>query len=161
MLPGLLIALAVAWGDMSFADCQRSMARIIDAGFSNYPYQVWFQGHWGFQYYMEKHGARPLDYKNSLIGAEDIIVIPKTNTGQVKLPSDRFTFAEKLECRPLSWVSTMSKKNRACYYSITNTGTKLYLPFAFGDVDPEEYYLFIVGKIPRPKAFLLNHHVRF
>ncbi len=154
LIPGVLITLIVSWGDASFANCQRSIAQNLNSGFKNYQGNLWFQGHWGFQYYMQLYEAKPLDYKNSLIGIGDIIVIPKTNTGQLNLPPDKFTFVKRLECDPFQFAGTMSKDNRACFYSNTNTGKKLYLPFAFGDIEPEEYFIFIVGKFKDPEKFI-------
>ncbi len=154
LIPAALIAMAVSWSDTSFANCQRSVAQQIHVGLKDYPHNVWFQGHWGFQYYMQRHEAKALDFKNSLIGIGDIIIIPRTNTGQKRLPPDKFTFVKKLECDLLKLVGTMSKKNRACFYSNTNTGSKLFLPFAFGNIELEEYYVFIVGKFKDPEKFI-------
>lgn len=152
LIPGAFIALAVSWGDASLANCQRSIAQNIHSHLKDYQYNVWFQGHWGFQYYMQLYNLKSLDYRNSLIGIGDIIIIPKTNTGQLKLPLDQFTFVKKLECDPLKWAGTMSKKNSAGFYS--DTKGKLFLPFVFGDIEAEEYYVFIVGKFKNPEQYI-------
>ena len=154
LIPGIAVAFLVAWGDASYADCQRKMARYFHSGLQNYKYDVWFQGHWGFQYYMQEYGFRPLDYENSMVGSGDLIIIPKTNTGQVQLPLEKFTFLKKLDCLPLKWVSTLSSEKKAGFYS--DTKTKLFLPFAFGEIAVEEYYVFIVDKIKDPEIFVRN-----
>ena len=43
---------------------KKKAANEIMAVYKNEKRQVWFQGHWGFQYYMESLGAIPLDYGN-------------------------------------------------------------------------------------------------
>lgn len=149
LVPGAVIALAVSWGDASFAGCQREMAQYFYSGLKDYKYPVWFQGHWGFQYYMQQQHFKSLDYKNSLVGTGDIVIIPKTNTGQLRLPLDKFTFAKKLECEPLKWAGTTSSKNKAGFYS--DTRAKLFLPFVFAEIEAEEYYVFLVGKFKEPE----------
>jgi hypothetical protein len=66
-----------------------------------------------------------------------------------------------VKCDPLQRIGTMSKKNRACFYSNTNTGSKLFLPFGFGDIESEEYYVFIVGKFKNPEKYIkkLNGYI--
>jgi len=152
LIPGLLIALLVSVGDTSFASCQRSIAQNVNFGLKNFQYNVWFQGHWGFQYYMQLYGAKPIDFKNSQIGVGDIIITPKTNTGQHVLPLDKFTFVKKLKCEPIKWTATLSKKYSTCFYS--DTKGKLFLPYVFGSIESEDFYVFIVGKFKNPEQYI-------
>ena len=39
---------------------------------------LWFQGHWGFQYYAQEIGAKPLDVTRSVVDNGDVLVVPKS-----------------------------------------------------------------------------------
>ena len=94
LIPAALIALSATWADVTLANSQRTAAREITSEFNNYPHTIWFQGHWGFQYYMQSIGAKPLDYKNSLIKDGDIVVVPLNNYS-LNLPNKKFYLTGK------------------------------------------------------------------
>jgi hypothetical protein len=51
------VSMAVAWADASVADGARSAASEIAGKYAATGKTLWFQGHWGFQYYLGR-GAR-------------------------------------------------------------------------------------------------------
>ncbi|RKZ12859.1 hypothetical protein DRQ53_14200, partial [bacterium] len=53
LVPAGLVAILVAASDAATADAQRSAATRLTAAHQNEQGTLWFQGHWGFQYYME------------------------------------------------------------------------------------------------------------
>jgi len=141
LIPAALIALSVTWADASLANCQRSAARMIHAEFNDYPRTLWFQGHWGFQYYMESLGGKALDFNNSLLQKGDIIVVPVNNTNIRPLRREICVFAGKRQLMPCRWLGTMQTRLGAGFYADV-WGP---LPFAVGAVPPEEYLFFLVG----------------
>ncbi len=145
LIPAALIALSVTWADASFANCQRSAARSIHDDFSAYPHTIWFQGHWGFQYYMESHGAKAIDFNTSDIKPGDIIIIPITNTNTRMLPENQFHFVGKHNFIPCSWIGTMSGKYAGFYSNIFGP-----LPFYVGNIEPEVYLMFLAGNFNNP-----------
>jgi len=52
------VSLWLTWADTELANSARTAATLIEQKTRNQPGQVWFLGHWGFQYYMESFGAR-------------------------------------------------------------------------------------------------------
>jgi len=66
--PALALSLLVAWADFSFANLYREEAiqarRMVFSPLEQSPMSpdrwVWFTGHWGWQYYLEKEGGIPL-----------------------------------------------------------------------------------------------------
>lgn len=134
------MALSVCWADYTLAGTAKEAAKTIHQAYKNRPNVVWFQGHWGFQYYMELYGGRALDLKVSrpLIG--DIIVLPGNNSNLVPLPKDRTSLVKIFEFIPCLWLSTMNKSVGAGFYS-NLLGP---LPFALGRVPVEKYYVFVV-----------------
>jgi len=55
-------SLSIAWGDATLANSGRSVASLIHRQTQNQAASVLFEGHWGFQYYMQLFGARPVEY---------------------------------------------------------------------------------------------------
>ena len=103
-------------------------------------YVVEFQGHWGFQYYMQLFGARPLETGGYGSQPGDLIVIPKNNVNIFPI-SLQTTEEDCIDVDLHSWATTMSKEVGAGFY-FSGWGP---LPFALGPVPPERYYLLKVA----------------
>jgi hypothetical protein len=142
------LSVAVAWADTAFANTARSGAASIHARLSDPARTIWFQGHWGFQYYMEKLGAKPLDQKNGSLAMDatrtpwslvpgDVVVIPVTNTNFFSIPKEWVTMREVIDLPSSGWLSTMHSQVGASFYS----DVKGPLPFAFGAVSPEQFLI--------------------
>jgi hypothetical protein len=121
--------------------------------------RIWFEGHWGFQYYMEQRGAKPLYLNRSIVDASsaspwalapgDVIVIPGTNTNITPIPNDWYTFRKFVYLPSTGWLATMNIPTGAGFYS-DEFGA---LPFAFGRVDPEQFILLDVRQpAPQPRS---------
>ncbi|MBN2456012.1 MAG: glycosyltransferase family 39 protein [Sedimentisphaerales bacterium] len=135
-----IIALSVCWADYTLAGTAREAAKTICETYKNRrPTTLWFMGHWGFQHYMEAYKARALDRKIPWPAAGDIIVIPENNTGQMPMPEGRTSMVQVFEFVPCRWLSTMSNSLGAGFYADA-WGP---LPFAFGRVPVEKYYIFV------------------
>ena len=140
VLPWILSSLAafsVAYADCQFANSQRTAAYIIHQKFSTSG-TMWFQGHWGFQYYMERLGAKPLGYKGSISAMNDIVVIPKNNTVIKALPND--SKAKRITVSSSKWLSTMNNYCGTAFHS------DLWgpIPYGFGLTAPEIYDILTV-----------------
>ncbi|MEW6348302.1 MAG: glycosyltransferase family 39 protein [Thermodesulfobacteriota bacterium] len=145
LVPAALVALTVGWADYTLADCQRSAVRRLQTHFTASDHGVWFEGHWGFQYYMQRVGFRPLDFRKTDLNPGDTVIIPTNNSYPVPLPFDAARLTRTVRVRPLGWLSTMQAPLGAGFYS-DDLGP---LPYAFGTVGPEEY---LVCTITRPLA---------
>ncbi len=133
-----VLGLVVTAADTSLANAQRRAAGQIMAAFRGE--RVWFQGHWGFQYYMERLGGLAVDYAKSRLRPNDLLVIPRNNTN-IKLPAAGFRAVKRFSIQPMNWVTTMEAPpppNRAGFYSDIWGA----LPYGFGPVTPEEYFIF-------------------
>lgn len=138
---GALLALAVAWGDYRLADSARSAARAVAARPRGPGSILWFQGHWGFQYYLQEAGGRPLDRRVSRVGPGDVVVIPANNTNLFPIPREAVQGWEVLEFPVAGPAATMSGPAGAGYYSDV-WGP---LPFALGPAPPERYLVYAIG----------------
>jgi 4-amino-4-deoxy-L-arabinose transferase-like glycosyltransferase len=146
LIPAACLALTVTWADFSLATCQRRAVSAISGELRGYPGTVWFQGHWGFQYYMELDGARAVDFSRPAIQEDDVVVVPSNNANLADLAPQWFHPVAKHRCVPISWLGLMQKRLGAGFYS-DRWGP---LPFAFGHVDPDEYTVFIAGPFANP-----------
>jgi hypothetical protein len=135
------VALAVAWGDATLANTTRSAAAEIYGRYATSHPNLWFEGHWGFQYYMEEHGAKPIDIRAPLAAAGDVVVMPLNNSNLYEIPARFVQRSETLEWKPRSFTTTVSSAVGAGFYSDTFGP----LPFAFGRAPAERYDIFTLG----------------
>ena len=133
----LAIALYLAWADYRLAEAARQMAVVISREFSGAK-RLWFQGHWGFQYYMEKLGAKPLNRQNLQLLSGDTVAVPLGNSFLFPLPAEQVSLVRTYESLPTKWVALMNHAVGAGYYS-DGWGP---LPFVFGPAVSEKYLVF-------------------
>jgi 4-amino-4-deoxy-L-arabinose transferase-like glycosyltransferase len=134
LMIGALLGLSVCWGDYRIAGTDRGAAeRILNLPRSNRT--IWFQGHWGFQHYMEEGGAKAIDVRTSKIAPGDIIIVPGNNTNTFPIDPTIADHVGYIELPSSPWVTTRSSDHTAGFYS------HLFglLPFVFESVPPERY----------------------
>jgi hypothetical protein len=133
-----LLSLLVTLADYQLANSARAAATTIREKFSGSSSRtIWFQGHWGFQYYAEGNGLRAFDSIRSQASSGDLIVLPFNNTNLSFIPPDQAERLTIIEMPVFPVLATMSGTVGAGFY------TELLgpLPFAFGAVPPEKYYI--------------------
>lgn len=79
-----VLSVYIASADAEMANSARLAATSIPKEIQNRPGRVIFQGHWGFQYYMELLGFTPLEVATYQPQAEDLMVIPMNNTNTLE-----------------------------------------------------------------------------
>lgn len=143
-------ALWVAAGDAALAGTARTMANKIRKDTVNDVRGVRFEGHWGFQYYMELVGARPLEEGADDLIPGDLVVVPEYNTSIFKVPRKTIEgYVVNLEVSPS--VTTMNPDAGAGFY-FSGWGP---LPFAIGPVPNQRYYIARVMQ-PSPQGVISN-----
>jgi hypothetical protein len=151
LVPAALMSLAVTYADYCTAKANRIAAEQIAREWSSPPGRpLWFQGHWGFQYYIQAAGARPWDFEGSAGRPGDLLVIPFNNCLTLP-PNDFATEVGRLDVEACTWAATMYPYVGAGYYASSFDWRPL--PFAFTVVPPEHYFIFQVTKdqVPLPK----------
>lgn len=158
LLPAAGLALAVTLADYRMAGSARAAAVQLRREYTHFPGPVWFEGHWGFQYYMQKLGARVVDFKNFPGNSPPYVMfIPRNSTYVLTLDphqpygilDDNIARIEKVSFATLPWAATMHPAMDAGFYSCS-LGQDL--PFAFGPAPPEEYYVIVGRARRRPSA---------
>ena len=133
-----LLSLAVTVADFQLASSARAAATEIRSRFGDSAdTTIWFEGHWGFQYYAERNGLRAIDLVHPAVRHGDLIVVPRNNTNLTPLPQETVEHVTTLEMATCPWLATMSDSVGAGFY-MDILGP---LPFAFGVVPAEKYYI--------------------
>jgi 4-amino-4-deoxy-L-arabinose transferase-like glycosyltransferase len=140
LIPAAVAALLVCRADYTWANTARSAAASIHKSFENSSQTIWFEGHWGFQYYMEAAGGKAIDFEHPQVTHNDIVIIPQNNTNIKYLPPETVYQQEVLQFAPYQKVAVMNMQMGAGFYS-DMFGP---IPFVVGPVGPEEYYIYIV-----------------
>ena len=133
-----LLALCVAQSDCQLAIAVRRGAQeaVARHGASRSP--LWFEGHWGFQYYMEKYGATAVDFKRSAPRPGDILAVPLNNTDTSEPAPENVARREIVTVPGAAWLTTWHAAVGAGFYASV-LGP---LPFAFGKVPPEGLFIY-------------------
>jgi 4-amino-4-deoxy-L-arabinose transferase-like glycosyltransferase len=131
------LSLAVAWADAGLAETARTGARLIQEKHAASANNAWFQGHWGFQYYMQQRGARPVDVRNLRFAPGDIVAVPATNPEAIAM-GPQWSALEPIDVPMCGWLATMNRGVGAGFYA-DQWGP---LPFAFGAVPAERFSIF-------------------
>ncbi len=140
LIPAACVALAVTWADFRLANCQRAVANEIFSSTKDSGGTLLFEGHWGFQYYMELLGGKAMDYEKYSPKVGDLIVV-LTNNSNVRLPDkDKVALVKKWKCTPCPVLASMDLSVGAGFDS-DFFGP---LPYAIGRVGPGEYLLLSV-----------------
>ena len=134
----------VALGDAEWANAARQAAVLIRERNGNETGVVWFQGHWGFQYYMQKLGMHPLDFHQSTLNPGDLLVTWSQSQFRAHLgdapPQEFVASDELLEVKLRQPVITMGWGVAGFYTSYEGL-----LPFAFRTAPPEQYRLYRIA----------------
>jgi len=135
-IPAICLSLLTVQGDFVLANSARDAAAKISSEYDHGAGKLWFQGHWGFQYYMELKGGEPSERNNLNLLPGDIVVIPQNNNYTFSLPEHISRKMIDIKEIPLkAVVSTMNKEAGSGFYS------HLWgpLPFVLGRIPMERY----------------------
>lgn len=136
----LTISIMVTNADMSLANSARTAAQTIHEATKTYSGNKWYEGHWGFEYYLgDAGGFRALDYEKPNLKKGDIVVIPSNNTHTKPLFKHLATVKNIYTFEVTNLFSTMNVGTGAGFYADV-AGP---LPFALGSL-PEKYYQYEV-----------------
>jgi 4-amino-4-deoxy-L-arabinose transferase-like glycosyltransferase len=122
----MLVSLTVAWGDYQYAVAQRELARQAIELTKGTKGHVYFQGHWGFQYYLQRAGAIALKLDHEIVFMRDVMVIPSNNINITLLPERLVKLRDReLVPVPSPAVTTSAELEAGFYFGHRGS------PFAF------------------------------
>ena len=139
------IAVMIAAADFSLANSGRAAAQKFALDYQPSTKKVWFQGHCGFQFYLEKSGALPVDFSRSVLAPGETMILPSNNSNLVTPDISDVENVAVLEFPTCPWLSTVHAATGAGFY-----GAGGLLPFVFGPVPVEQYF---IGRVRRTFSF--------
>jgi tetratricopeptide (TPR) repeat protein len=140
-----LAAMALALADYRQANSRRLAANTIASKYGPPEHNLVFQGHWGFQYYLQNKGFQALDVWKDSLNPGTSIAIP-ANNDIYEVPPEATRLIEVLKFRPNHWLSTLDRNSGAGFH----TDFWGPLPFGIGTVEPAHDYIF---EVIRPFKF--------
>jgi len=131
------VSLWAAWADTSMANSARLAAQYVRDHWSKAGVNVSFEGHWGFQYYMQAYGFQPVNFGDFHVGNGDMVVIPRNSSyaEPESIPSQVVASRGILAFPIHTGLTTMSFARGAGFYSDTSGP----LPYSFGPASSEVY----------------------
>jgi len=128
------LSMLVTRADFLLARAVRESAREAGLELRTKGRPLWFEGHWGFQYYMEQSGAMALDLANPSVETGDTLIVPANNVDILRPKPGTATLLKILSVSSPRLLTTCSLATGADFYDASIWET---LPFAFGRVPPE------------------------
>ena len=137
-LPAAALSLVLVRADARLADTNRLAAEQLWAGYHKPGNGVWFEGHWGFQYYLEKLGGRAIDLNDPKKASGDILVIPANSSNLYEPPMDLVHLVKVVDYLPNTHCATMNIQAGAGFFASVHGP----LPFVIGRLEPDHFYVF-------------------
>jgi hypothetical protein len=134
---GLALAILATWADFDWSNSVRRTATELTAKYKAAGKQVFFTGHWGFQYYMELAGATIQDIQHMVVSPNVVTIFPFNNANTYPEAFNGWEPEEVREERSKSRVYLMDPKDSAGFYSHIIG----ILPLAFSTGKPDIYYV--------------------
>jgi 4-amino-4-deoxy-L-arabinose transferase-like glycosyltransferase len=135
----IALSMLVAWGDTSLARANKLAARTLVERYQRDDSPLWFQGHWGFQYYMQALGARHIDITSTRLPRGTRLAMPRNNAGSFRLPPEVSSVVDVLGVPVAPLATTVDRRREVNFY--WSSGQALFFPILFGPTSPEEFYV--------------------
>jgi len=140
------LSLLTAQADFQMATAMRKDADQAVEKYHSGPGRLCYEGHWGFQYYMETGGAT-LVANPDVLNPGDVLVIPGRAVNYILPDPEKMTLHEVIASPVFPWLATWNPVIHAGFYSSMVWGP---LPFAFGSTTPQKVYVYVEGKPAGP-----------
>ena len=128
-----LFALVAVCADFSGAVAVRESVDEVLEKYARAPGTLWFQGHWGFQFYMSEAGALAMDFRHPGVKTGDIVAQPVNNTNVLPLNPQYTELVDGFSVPVPGWLTIWNSAQGAGFYA----SARGPLPFAFGRPAPE------------------------
>jgi hypothetical protein len=131
------VAFWVTWADANLANSARVAAQHVRDHLSRPGINVNFEGHWGFQYYMQAYRYQTVNFRDFRVGNGDLVVIPANSSyAEVQsIPANVVASQEAFNLPVKGGMTTMNRDWGSGFYSDA-WGP---LPYSFGRALFERY----------------------
>jgi hypothetical protein len=155
----LLLTIALAVADSREADVYPTVvAKDIHPRLKESGGRLFFDGHWGFQYYAEQIGGEPLDgLRPPVLRAGDVVAVAKKPWPKLPQPAyaPRLIVEEAvLSVRSTGFLRTLSCDAGANFYGSAMSGCSraTLLPFGFSSEPTETFVFYSIREPERSRA---------
>lgn len=155
ILGSVVLSMLVTKSDVALAESTKRAAILVSERTRQGNGQVVFQGHWGFQYYMQQRGLRPFDFAKCTLHRGDVLIIPANAAETTALPDKYRDFSEEISIPLDQHVITERWQMGSGFYG-AYFGP---LPFAFGSIPDERYVLEHIGTEMPPSRWNIGAEV--
>jgi len=131
------LSLVIVAADYRQAKTGQEASREFQTRFQSENVTVWFEGHWGFQYYMQQWGAKPLDVSNAEVTPGDVLVFPSNISSVIQVPMEKISPLGTITFSTFPLVSTHGRGTGAAFYS----SSRGPVPWAIDHVSAETYFV--------------------
>lgn len=139
IIPTTLVAILVNLADYRWANSSQAAAIKIHNSYKDISAKLWFEGHFGFQYYMQElGGSKAIDFEKPDLKIDDIVVIPSNNSYFVPIHKHMALVVDEFRFNTLKYFSTMNIKSGAGFYS-SRSGP---LPYSISSDTAEKYFIY-------------------
>jgi 4-amino-4-deoxy-L-arabinose transferase-like glycosyltransferase len=138
MAAAVICSLVLTISDYRDADCERSAANFLQQRYASVAHPLWFQGHWGFQYYMQQWGAIIYDRGNPHVKSGDLIAGAFSDIQAYRFPDEQISMQDWLRLTSFPFVGVSTLGGGASFYSSFGGP----LPWIVNNVPPQRYYCF-------------------
>jgi 4-amino-4-deoxy-L-arabinose transferase-like glycosyltransferase len=136
VLAAAVLSMLITIADYQQADCGRAAARLFQQRYADEAGKIWFQGHWGFQYYLQPSGATPFDRKNPQVPRGELIVGPFSDPSVSLISPEKVQLQDQFSFGVLPFISTFGLGTGSGFYS-SFFGP---LPWVINKIASERYY---------------------
>ena len=146
-IPACAVGLLIVNADYELAGIYKTAAKELLARHQTPGRTIWFQGHWGFQYYMEHGGAIPMEnifsaqqkQSRGTMKEGDIVVVPaQEKESYLMQESTQYILLEVITNSVNRSVATMNVSAGASFYA-SNMGP---FPFAVTGLRPQCFWVY-------------------
>lgn len=128
-----VMAFCVSRADYLRAVAVKQNVRAVGGAFGQSVERMFFEGHWGFQYYMSALGAKPLDFMHDNLKGGDLVAIPSNNTNVLPAAPGKTILLQIYRQSGSRMLASVSEATGANFYA----SVLAPLPFSFGPAPPE------------------------
>lgn len=135
--------LLVSWADFLYANVYRDFSYNVALNFKNKENTIWYAGHWGYQFYMDKQNYLQIENFSLLPKKGDIIFIAVRPEPEFIHPDlgKRLRIVENIVYNSEFPIRTMNEESNAGFYSSSTREKFTFLPFSFSQVKLEEFLI--------------------
>jgi len=133
-----ICSLLIAVSDYRDAECERVASRFFEERYASGSRPFWFQGHWGFQYYMQQWGAIIYDRSNPKVRSGDLVAGAFSDVQAYRFPDEQITMQDWLRFTAFPCLGVSTLGGGASFYSSFGGP----LPWIINNVPPQRYYCF-------------------